>query len=169
MRCGILYTAAAAILLSGFSMAALAQRGTGESRGVAQRAEKPPLVTLTGTVEKVIREQCAHTRGRYKVGNHFILRVAEDETRNIHLGPAAVETVKKTADALRVTEPAKVTAFRTDRLKQDHYIAKAVTVQETTYTLRDDDLRPVWAGQRGRGGDGEGRRGDGRDRGRGRR
>jgi hypothetical protein len=54
-------------------------------------------------------------------------------------------------DRLAVGDEVVVQAFRTDALKPDHYIATAVTVDGQVVALRDESLRPNWAGGRVRG------------------
>ena len=59
-------------------------------------------------------------------------------------GRAAGDVDELTAD-LHVGMKLEVEAFTTYQLPADAYIAKEVTVNETTFVLRDDNLRPTWA------------------------
>ena len=132
----------------GWTALAFGQRGMGEPRGVAQQADKPAIQTLRGTVQKVITEECVNTTGRYRIGTHFILKT-EDGKRNVHLGPAAVSPVKTAAEALSEGQTVTVKAFRTERMPKGHYNAQQIETSDQTLVLRDDTLRPAWAGQRG--------------------
>jgi len=94
------------------------------------------------------------------------METSKGKTLNIHLGPvAAIEFVAKD---LSQGQKVKVEAFRTKKMKKGQYVARTLTFGSQTVELRDETLRPVWAG---RGGPGWGRgygRGAGYGRGRGR-
>jgi len=94
------------------------------------------------------------------------METSKGKTLNIHLGPvAAIEFVAKD---LSQGQKVKVEAFRTKKMKKGQYVARSLTFGSQTVELRDETLRPVWAG---RGGPGWGRgygRGAGYGRGRGR-
>ena len=136
----------------GWTALAFGQRGMGQSRGVAQQAEKPAIQTLEGTVQKVITEECVNTTGRYRIGIHFLLKTEGGE-RNVHLGPAAVSPVRTAAETLSEGQTVTVKAFRTDRMPKGHYNAQQIETSDQTLVLRNDTVRPAWAGQRkmGRG------------------
>ncbi|MDC7785294.1 hypothetical protein J2S22_000458 [Rhodoplanes tepidamans] len=139
----------AAALIGG---TAWAQKGTGEASGMGRRADKPPIVSLSGTVKETKVGPCKLTTGRSSEGAHLIVQT-RDRTINLHLGPsAAVADVLKAAPA---GQALAVQGFRTDRMPADAYVAKTVTVGDRTFTLRDDRLRPRWAAGRG-GGRGQG-------------
>jgi hypothetical protein len=141
---------ALALLVGGVGVA-LAQRGTGEERGMAQRAEQPPLQTLEGTLKKIEIGPCEHTTGRALVGAHLMVETAGGETVNAHLGPAA--QVRFVTDQLQPGDALRLRAFTTDRLKAGHYIVQELRIEPTgrTLTLREEDLQPVWARGAGRG------------------
>ncbi|MFL9824659.1 hypothetical protein [Rhodoplanes sp. SY1] len=139
-----------ALIVAVAAGSAFAQKGTGEATGIARRAEKPPIVTLAGTVTDTKIGPCKLTTGRASEGAHLIVRTG-DKTINLHLGPsAAVADVLKAAP---VGRSITVDGFRTDRMPADAYVAKSVKVDDRTFTLRDDSLRPTWAAGRGRGRD----------------
>jgi hypothetical protein len=145
-------------MMLGLALSAQAQRGTGEQEGVAQQPQKPAIVTLEGTVEQVLEEECTHTTGRYKVGNHVLLKTDDEQTLNVHLGPAAVSAVESVAKVLEPGQTLRAKVFRTQRMAKDHYVAQQIEVDDKTYTLRDENLRPVWAGRGGGRGGNRGRR-----------
>ena len=146
--------------------AAHAQKGVGDDTGVARQAIRPEIVTLQGTVTAVETGPCKNTTGRALVGTHVLLKASDGKTLNVHLGPAPV--VESTAKLLAKDAEVKVTAFRTGAMPENHYVAQSLTVGEETVTLRDETLRPDWAGpQRANRGRGAMQGGYGRGRGQG--
>lgn len=156
MRCKFLLMTM--ILVSTLSGAALAQRGTGERQGIARQADKPAVQSIVGTIREVKTGPCEHTTGKSPVGTHLIL-VGKDRTYNLHLGPAAL--VEDVIALARVGEPVEATGFRTGRLADDHFVAVMVKLGGEEIRLRNDALRPRWAGSDGRGGGQAARRGGG--------
>ena len=128
------------VILSG----AFGQKGTNEPTGVARQADKPEVVSLSGTVLEVKTEPCKLTTGRADKGTHIVLQTGTDEKLEIHLGPEVdVEHVTK---KIATDQNVAVKAFRTERLPESALIAQSVTVDGETLRLRDEELRPVWAG-----------------------
>jgi hypothetical protein len=135
-----------------FAVPAAAQKGMGEPTGVAREAVKPPIETLSGTIKDIKIGPCERTTGRSLEGAHLIVQAEDGKTINLHLGPtAALEDV---LDQLSVGQHVTSEAFRTDVMPQDAYVAKSVKAGDTTFDLRDDNLRPNWAiaARGGRGG-----------------
>ena len=128
----------------GLASTALAQKGVGDLSGVAGQPIKPGIVSLSGKIIEVKTGPCESTTGRSLVGTHVILETAEKELLNVHLGPAAA--VADTVARLSVGQPLAVRAFRTEKMKEKHYVAQSLTFGKTTVELRDAGLRPVWAG-----------------------
>lgn len=131
---------------------AAAQKGMGEQTGVGRQAEKPPIETMSGTIKDIKIGPCERTTGRSLQGVHLIVQADSGKTINLHLGPdAALEEV---IDQLSVSQQVTFEAFRTDAMPQDAYVAKSLKVGDTTFDLRDDNLRPKWAiaAHGGRGG-----------------
>jgi hypothetical protein len=142
------HTTVAVLAAALIAAPALAQKGTGEPTGIGRQANKPPIVSLSGTVKDVKVGPCKLTTGRSSEGAHLILQ-AQDKTINLHLGPsAAVDDVLK---ATTVGQQVTVEGFRTDRMPQDAYVAKTLKTGDKTFALRDDNLRPKWAMGRGGG------------------
>jgi hypothetical protein len=129
--------------------AALAQRGVGDPSGVARTGTPPEIVTLSGKVLEVKTEPCTNTTGRFPVGTHFLMNTAEGKTLNIHLGPAAM--VEFVAKELVPDKAVTVDAFRTEKMKADHYVAQQLSYDGRSVRLRDETLQPVWAGGTGTG------------------
>jgi hypothetical protein len=142
------------VLALSFAVSAAAQRGVGQWVGVAQRAEKPAIETISGTLKEVKIGRCERTTGRSLLGVHMIVAV-EEKSIDLHLGPAAA--LEDVVVQLSADQPITFEAFRTDVMPEDAYVAKSLTVSETTFDLRDDNLRPYWAiGPRGDRRDGRG-------------
>lgn len=164
--------AVVALLAGVLTPLAYAQRGVGDSAGVAQQSTKPELVTLSGEVVAVETKPCEKTTGHGVVGAHILLKTEKGDTLNVHLGWA--DAVEEIAKQVTVGKKLTVTAFRTDKMPEGQYVAQSVTFDGKTVQLRDENLRPVWAGGGPRGlqqpmGSGRGMgRGFGRGRGAGR-
>ncbi len=140
---------AVAALWSFGATQALAQKGMGEPVGVARQAVRPELVSLSGKVTAVESGPCKLTTGRAGIGTHVILATEDGGALNVHLGPqAAVATL---AERLKPGSAVHLSAFRTDKMPEDHYVAKSLTLGEETIPLRDASLRPAWAAARGAG------------------
>ncbi len=136
--------AALALSLGVTLTVAFGQKGTGEATGLARQSVKPDVVALSGTVLEVKTGPCQMTTGPAAEGTHFTLQTSAGKKLDIHLGPEL--QVKDVAKKLAADQTTTVKAFRTERLPEDAYIAQSVTVDDETLRLRDDDLRPVWAG-----------------------
>jgi hypothetical protein len=155
MRIGLTVILALAFTLGSALPSAEAQRGRGDPSGIAREAVQPDVVSLAGKVLKVETAPCEMTTGRSIFGTHFVMKTVEGKKLNIHLGPAAV--VEFVAKQLKAGSKVKVEGFRTEKMPEAEYVAKSLTLGERTITLRDETLRPVWAG----GGRGWRGRGDG--------
>jgi hypothetical protein len=132
-----------------------AQRGMGDASGVARGGVEIERLVVSGTLEKIVTEPCAKTTGWSLAGTHLVIAAGDQETWNVHLGPAvAVESmVEKLTEGMQIT----VDAFRTAKLPEDACVACALTFDDEELVLRDETLRPVWAGGgRGMGGGGRG-------------
>ena len=142
----------AVVLMAG---AALAQRGAGEANGVARQGLNLPVVTVTGTVNEVKIGPCENTTGRSAVGAHLIVKAADNSVVNLHLGPSvSVDDVLK---AVKAGTAISADTFRTDRMPQDAYVVRTITVGNQAIQLRDSTLRPRWAGSGMGNGQGMGR------------
>lgn len=143
---------AAVVFVLGLLSVASAQRGVGDTQGVAQQPTKPKVVSLSGKVLEVKTESCQTTTGRSPLGTHLIMETSKGKKLNIHLGP--VNAVGSVAKELSEGQKVKVKAFRTKKMKKGQYVARKLTFGSRTVELRDETLRPAWAG---RGGPGWGR------------
>ena len=126
-----------------------AQRGMGDTSGVARQAVKPAVVSMKGTVREVVTEPCSQTTGRSYLGTHVVVATDDDAVVNVHLGPAV--QVASMAEQLTVEKRIEVAGFRTEKMPENHYVAQVITIDDKVLRLRDENLRPLWAGG-GRGG-----------------
>jgi hypothetical protein len=142
-----------------FSVSANAQKGMGDSTGIAQQAVKPAVTTLSGKVLEIKTGPCEKTTGKSRIGTHLIIQ-SDGTELNIHLGPE--NAVDHVIDQLAIGSPVTFDVFRTEKMPENAYIAKSVTLGDKVIHLRDDNLRPSWAYGRGKGqgmGPGRGPRG----------
>lgn len=133
------------------------QKGLGDDTGIARSGERPPLTVVDGVVKEIDKGICEKTTGCGQYGAHAIVTTDDARTLNIHLGP--VGELGQVLDRLQPNTKVKMKVFRTTRMKADQFVAKEIQVNGETQTLRDDSLRPVWAGRArmGRGRNGLGR------------
>jgi hypothetical protein len=120
------------------------QKGIGDRAGVAQQADKPNLVSLSGEVTSIETGPCQQGTGRAAVGTHVLLKTTKGKELNVHLGPAVA--VKHVADKLKVGETVSAKAFRTGQMLKRHYVAQSLVIGDESIELRDENLRPLWAG-----------------------
>ncbi|MGM0532215.1 MAG: hypothetical protein ACQER7_12790 [Bacteroidota bacterium] len=135
------------ILLTATSLG-YAQRGTGNNSGIARSNSENAIEQISGELQEVITEPCAQTTGRYSKGTHLLVKTDDDETQpfNVHLGPTRM--VSDMTDQIKTGKEIQIKVFRTDDLPENQYIAKEFTSEGKTYELRNEDLRPFWAGNR---------------------
>jgi hypothetical protein len=125
------------------------QKGMGDLTGVAQQAVKPAVVKLSGVIESVETGPCEKRKGRTPIGAHLLLKDATGKTLNIHLGPAS--RLRVTLNKLSKGQSISVMAFRQDEMPANHYVAQSLILPSETIQLRNESLRPTWAGGRGPG------------------
>ena len=121
------------------------QRGLGDERGIARTRGQEEFVHISGVVKEVDQGKCEKTTGYGKIGAHVMVVTDDGKTLNIHLGP--VDALETLLDDLKPNAEVQVEAFRTPRMKEDHFVGKEIVVAGRTEVLRDDDLRPFWAGR----------------------
>lgn len=139
----------AAALVMGSASWACAQRGIGGHTGIVREPEKAELATLKAVVTEVNSHPCGKTTGRAPVGTHVLARNKAGEELNIHLGPA--DKVREIAGQLVPGTQVKFRVFRTREMAENHYVAITLSFGGKVLRLRDERLRPFWAGDfRGR-------------------
>ncbi len=132
-----------AVVFGHATSTAYAQKGVGDLTGIARQSVKPEVVSLSGKLIEIRTGLCETSTGRSPVGTHFILEAPDGKKLNVHLGPSAV--VADMVAKLRIGHDVVVRAFRTEKLKADHFVAQSITAGENRIELRDAELRPIWA------------------------
>ena len=136
-----------ALLAGVLTPPAYGQRGMGDPIGVARQITKPELATFSGEIVAVESKPCEETSGHGRVGTHILVKTEKGENLNVHLGWA--DAVVETAKQLVAGKKVEVTAFRTAKLPEGHYVAQTLKFDGKTVQLRDENLRPEWAGGAG--------------------
>jgi hypothetical protein len=147
MRTTVTSTAILVLLCGMVAPPAHGQKGMGEQTGVGRKAAKPGVISFSGKGLATETGPCEKTTGRADVGSHFLLKTPKGKKLNVHLGPAAA--VDYIVDQLTVGKKVTVHAFRTAKMPDNHYVAQSLTLDGTTIRLRDEGLRPFWAGGSG--------------------
>ncbi|TAI48916.1 hypothetical protein [Flagellimonas allohymeniacidonis] len=124
-----------------------AQKGMGESEGIAKTGEIPEMQTISGLVTEIKKGPCTYTVGKSVSGTHLMVQTEDDVVLNIHLGPTA-----KIFDFIEDAKGHHLEAivFTTEKLPENHFIAKEVTYNENKLVLRNGYLKPFWAHKKGR-------------------
>ena len=153
-------TAYVLIIIAGVVLAAnpaaFAQKGQGDETGMARQGVQPEIEVISGELDRVETGPCENTTGRAVIGTHIFIKSEEDgEVYNIHLG--AAHAVKSYVENLEAGQTIEAHGFRTEQMEDEHFVAKKFTANGISHQLRDENLRPTWAGERGRG---AGRAGD---------
>lgn len=128
--------------------AALAQRGMGDHEGVVRQAVETENTVIEGKIKEIVVEECENTTGPFEVGMHLLVTTGEDKQYNVHLGPAAL--IKNLVEPLKANQSVTVQAFRTEKMPAEDLVAVELKFDGKTVRLRNENLRPVWAGGQGR-------------------
>ncbi len=147
---------AAALALAAGGGTAWAQRGMGESDGVAPDVTYDPR-GLLGEIASIEVGACESTTGRAVEGAHLVVAMPDGQDANVHLGPTFAESVSGVLEVADVGDEIRAEVFRTDVMPMGTFAAVTVTVDGQRFRLRGDDLRPEWALGPGRAGAGQGR------------
>lgn len=127
------------------NISVFAQKGLGDSTGIARSGELPTIVMLDGTLDQIKTGPCEHTTGRAVIGTHLFIDTEEsDELFNVHLG--AAYALEPFVANLEIGQKVEIQAFQTDGMEPLEFIAKEVLIEGDTLKLRDENLRPFWAG-----------------------
>jgi hypothetical protein len=123
-----------------------AQKGMGDPIGVARQGLKPSLVELSGTIVSVETHPCAKTTGRAVVGTHLIVKGADGQQYNLHLGPAYA--VASLTESLQPGQAIEAVVFRTPQMPENQYVVSTLRLGAgKVVQLRDSSLRPSWSRQ----------------------
>ncbi len=124
-----------------------AQKGIGNVYGIGQQQILPDIESISGELIEIKTGPCENTTGYAIIGTHlFVKSSASEPVYNIHLG--AAYAVDSFISRLSVGQNIEVQAFRTEQMEENHYVAKQVSANGHTIQLRDENLRPFWAGER---------------------
>ena len=122
-----------------------AQRGTGQEAGVAYSNADVEEVEISGVVTGKKTGPCKNSTGRSTSGTHVFVKKNDEVTYNVHLGPTGA--VSEIAGKLKKGREIMVVAFRTNNHPENNYVAQKIYAGEKDFVLRDENLRPFWAGQ----------------------
>lgn len=122
-----------------------AQKGIGDSNGVARSAVQPTIIEVEGSLDHIKTGPCEHTTGHAIIGTHLFIDTDEnDQLVNVHLG--AAYAVESFVNELEIGQILRFQAFRTQNMGPMDLIAKEIVANGKTLQLRDENLRPIWAG-----------------------
>ena len=147
MRVTLVMTLAAMVLCVVNVPMVYAQKGMGDQAGVARQAIQPQVLAFSGKLMEIRIGLCKKTTGRSPVGTHLLLETSDGKSLNIHLGPAAAVADIVAKLSTRDDQDLTVKAFRTEKMPEDQYVAQSITFDANTIELRDENLRPIWAGK----------------------
>ncbi|MCF8307836.1 MAG: hypothetical protein K9I68_02390 [Bacteroidales bacterium] len=132
-----------------------AQKGTGRDEGMAINNANAEIVEFSGEFVQTETKPCGNSTGRSYAGTHIFVEKDAETTFNVHLGPA--DAVDQILDKMEKGREIEVVAIDTKNLPETQYVAKELHLDGESVTLRDDNLRPFWAGQGRRKERGKGR------------
>ncbi len=139
-----------AFMLS-MSVSAAPQRGAGQGPGMARQFDPPPLQTILGTVEEIqMIPSPMIPPGR--LGLHLEVRDRAGRLMDLHMGPAAA--LSRLSRQLEPGERIRARVYKADWMPRRSYVVQQISFGGETFSLRDEQLRPFWAGrgsQRGMG------------------
>ncbi len=112
--------------------------------------DKTAEITVTGTVKEIEQPECPHAG----LGLHLVIVTAGGASYEAHLGPAAFAEEKGFTFA--AGDEVQVTGVAAACCGAEALLARELTREGATLTLRDEDGRPEWAGQMAGSGAGPG-------------
>jgi len=128
-----------------FAYPANGQKGTGSLTGMGQETVKPSIEKFIGELVEIKTGPCENTTGHAYIGTHLYVKNSTDgQVLNVHLG--AAYAVESYVNRLVTGQEIEVHGFRTEKMEPGNFIAKQITTNGNTLQLRDDNLRPFWAG-----------------------
>jgi hypothetical protein len=132
------------ILMLSFSVC-YSQKGANDQYGIARLRQSIAIEKLEVEILKIVEGPCENTMGRSDSGTHLIVRnMADGKQLNIHLGPT--NQMQTLVALLPPGKKISAEVFRTPKLAEDQYISKELVIDDLVYEIRDQDLRPFWAG-----------------------
>jgi len=140
-----MWTAVMVALVAVLIPSAMAQKGKGDRTGVARAADRREVTTVSGELLRIKDGECSKTTGRSPTGIHLFLENQKDEEVNLHLGPT--EAVSQMVEGLETGDSVTARAFTTDKMEENEHVAVRFRTENEQFILRDETLRPVWAGR----------------------
>lgn len=128
------------LIVTTFVTAVLAQ-GRGPGQGVPLYDPKTE-VTLTGSVNDVLQQPCCSGR---RTGTHLVIQT-QSETVEVSLGPTSY--VEQKGFSFTKGDQVEVIGSRVKLSGKDAIIARQVTKDKQTLTLRNAQGFPEWSGGR---------------------
>ncbi len=132
-----------------FSGSVVAQKGMGEDTGIVRQGLTPSVTSISGELLEIKSGPCERTTGKARIGTHLIIQGKDGQKLNIHLGPETA--VDHIVEQLSLKQALSLDVFHTEKMPVNAYIAKSLSIDDKVIHLRDDNLRPAWAGSRGAG------------------
>jgi len=128
-----------ATMLLGFLGAACVLESQEKAAPAKYPYEVSRQVTITGRIQQERDYHCPVTG---TMGSHITVKEAVGEPLEVHLAPASF--LKEFEINLRTGEEAKIVGVKIDFEGKPALLARTVTVDNTTYTFRDEKGRPLW-------------------------
>lgn len=133
------FSVIAATMLLGFLGAACVLESQEKTEPVKYPYEVAKQVTVTGMIQA---ERDYHCPVSGTLGSHITVKPVAGEAMEVHLAPASF--LKDFEINLRAGEVAKIVGAKIDFEGKPALLARTVTVNNATYTFRDEKGRPLW-------------------------
>jgi len=136
----------ATFVLANFTVFSFAQKGVGNTIGIAQEGIQTHVNEISGSLIEVLDEPCTETTGKYAMGTHLLIKHKinhKEQVANIHLGPTAFvsKMVKDFVPGMEIS----LKVYHAEGLPENHFVAKSFSYGNNQYKLRDANLKPFWA------------------------
>ena len=113
------------------------------TKGTVDEILPVELVELNGVALRVDETLCNHVMEKPTSGVHLIVTTDEFNEVTVHLGP--VWTIPGNWTQGIEGQPVHLVVFSTDKLPNNHFIAKELRWGHHEFQLRDGYLKPFWA------------------------
>jgi hypothetical protein len=134
----------AALFIAGLGSLGAAQSSPTARQG-SRMYDVKTETTITGTVESVENITGAGGRGRRGMGGTHLVVKSENDTVEVHVGPAAYLAEK--GITLAKGDTLEILGSRVKVDNETVLIARQIKKGDNTWTLRDASGRPAWSGR----------------------
>lgn len=134
----------AALFIAGLGSLGAAQSSLAARQG-SRMYDVTTETTITGTVESVENITGAGGRGRRGMGGTHLVVKTENDTVEVHVGPAAYLAEK--GITLAKGDTLEILGSRVKVDNENVLIARQIKKGGNTWTLRDASGRPAWSGR----------------------